>query len=370
MTNYMRRALDLAALGRGHVSPNPMVGCVIVHDLNGGTGHPAGGESTDTSDRQERIIGEGWHQRYGEAHAERNAIVSVQPADEPLLPYSTAYVTLEPCSHYGKQPPCASLLIEKRIGRVICCNDDPNPLVAGQGFALLRKAGIPVETGLLADVGRELNARFFTFMEQQRPYIVLKWAETNDGFIGGEGAQPLQISGPLARRLVHKWRSEEDAIMVGANTARADNPQLNVRLWPQAGWPVSDAAGQNPTRIVIDRRLHLPTTLNLFDDSQPTLVYNLLKTETTGQTCHVQLQPDQPFLPQLLADLYERRIQSVLVEGGTGLLNSFIDAGLWDEMRVLRSPAMAGAGVAAPRVRGRLTGREMIGADEWSTYRP
>ena len=344
----MRRALELAALGRGRVSPNPMVGCVIVHDLNGGLS---------------RIIGEGWHQRYGDAHAERNAVLAVQSADEHLLPYSTAYVTLEPCSHYGKQPPCADLLIKKRIGRVVCCNDDPNPLVAGQGFAKLRDAGIPVETGLLAEAGRALNARFFVFMEQQRPYIILKWAETNDGFIGGEGDKPLQISGPLAQRLVHKWRSEEDAIMVGTNTARADNPRLNVRLWP-------NETGKNPARIVIDRQLQLLPTLNLFDDSQPTLVYNLLKNETTGQTHFQQLNPDEPFLPQLLADLYERRIQSVLVEGGTMLLNSFIDAGLWDEMRVLRSPMMVGTSVAAPRVRGRLTERLMTGDDEWSTYLP
>ena len=337
---FMRRALELATLGRGHVSPNPLVGCVIVHDLNGGT---------------ERIIGEGWHQRYGDAHAERNAIFSVQPVDEHLLPDCTAYVTLEPCSHYGKQPPCANLLIEKRIGRVICCNDDPNPLVAGQGFQKLRDADIPVETGLLAADGRALNARFFTFMEQQRPYIILKWAETNDGFIGGEGGQPLQISGPLARRLVHKWRSEEDAIMVGTNTARADNPRLNVRLWPNESLPGVDSPGnpiKNPTRIVIDKPLQLSPMLNLFDDSQPTLVYNHTKTETTGQTSYVQLSPDEPFLAQLLADLYERRIQSVLVEGGTTLLNSFIDAGVWDEMRVLRSPMMIGGGVAAPRVRG------------------
>jgi len=348
MNQFMRRALELATLGRGRVSPNPMVGCVIVHDLNGGTG---------------RILGEGWHQRYGEAHAERNAIGAVQAADEHLLPYSTAYVTLEPCSHYGKQPPCANLLIEKRIGRVVCCNDDPNPLVAGQGFAKLCEASIPVETGLLAKAGRELNARFFTFMERQRPYIILKWAETNDGFIGGEGSKPLQISSPLARRLVHKWRSEEDAIMIGTNTARADNPRLNVRLWP-------GETGRNPTRIVIDRQLQLSPALYLFDDSQPTLVYNLLKTETTGQTHYVQLNCEEPFLPQLLTDLYERRIQSVLVEGGTTLLNSFIDAGLWDEMRVLRNPMMAGSGVVAPRVRGRLTNRTMIGEDEWSTYRP
>ena len=336
----MRRALELATLGRGHVSPNPMVGCVIVHN--------------------ERIIGEGWHQRYGEAHAERNAILSVRPEDTHLLPESTIYVTLEPCSHYGKQPPCADLLIEKRVGRVVCCNDDPNPLVAGQGFAKLRDAGIAVETGLLAETGCVLNARFFTFMEQERPYIILKWAETADGFIAGENGQPVQISGPLAQRLVHRWRAEEDAIMVGTNTARTDNPRLNVRLVP----------GRNPVRVVIDKQLRLDAGLNLFDGSQPTLGYNFIKTETVGQTTYIQLSPDKPFLPQLLADLYQQRIQSVLVEGGTTLLNSFMDVGLWDEMRVFRSRTMLANGVKAPTVRGRLVGRETAGEDELTTYRP
>ena len=346
----MRRALELATLGRGHVSPNPMVGCVI--EYNG------------------RIIGEGWHQRYGEAHAERNAILSVSPEDAHLLPECTAYVTLEPCSHYGKQPPCADLLIEKRVERVICCNDDPNPLVAGQGFAKLREAGIAVETGVLNEVGRDLNARFFTFMEKSRPYIILKWAETADGFIAGENGQPVQISGPLSQRLVHRWRSEEDAIMVGTNTARADNPRLNVRLVP----------GRNPVRVVIDKQLRLDANLNLFDGSQPTLGYNFIKTETVGQTTYIQLNPEKPFLPQLLADLYERRIQSVLVEGGTTLLNSFMDAGLWDEMRVFRSQTMLGEGrsegrpgegaVKAPAVRGRSVSQERVGTDELSTYRP
>lgn len=340
MSLFMRRALELATLGRGHVSPNPMVGCVI--EYNG------------------RIIGEGWHQRYGEAHAERNALLSVHPEDEHSLPESTAYVTLEPCSHYGKQPPCADLLIEKRVGRVVCCNDDPNPLVAGQGFVKLREAGITVETGILAEVGRELNARFFTFMEKVRPYIILKWAETADGYISGENGQPVQISGPLSQRLVHRWRSEEDAIMVGTNTARTDNPRLNVRLVP----------GRNPTRIVIDKQLRLDTNLNLFDDSQPTLGYNFIKTDTVGQTSYIQLSPDKPFLPQLLADLYERRIQSVLVEGGTTLLNSFRDAGLWDEMRVFRSQAMLGDGPKAPEVRGRLMSQEWVGEDELTIYRP
>ena len=341
----MLRALELATLGRGHVSPNPMVGCVIVHE--------------------DRIIGEGWHQQYGEAHAERNAILSIQPEDRHLLPESTVYVTLEPCSHYGRQPPCADLLIENRVKRVICCNNDPNPLVGGQGFARLRAADVAVETGLLAEEGRLLNARFFTFIEHKRPYIVLKWAETTDGFVSGEGGKPLQISGPLAQRLVHRWRSEEDAIMVGTNTARLDNPRLNTRLWP----------GKNPIRIVIDNQLSLNPALNLFDNTQPTLVYNVVRSETADQTTRVQLSPDQPLLPQLLTDLYERRIQSVLVEGGTTLLTSFLDAGLWDELRVLRSSMMlnpeAGYGaVKAPTVRGHLVNRELIGPDEWSTYLP
>ncbi len=343
MSDFMRRALILSLLGRGHVSPNPMVGCVIVHSPEG----------------NERIIGEGWHERYGEAHAERNALASVRPEDRQWLPESTAYVTLEPCSHYGKQPPCADLLIRKRIGRVVCCNDDPNPLVAGQGFAKLRAAGIAVETGVLHEQGRALNARFFTFMEKQRPYIILKWAETMDGFIAGAEGKPVQISGPLSQRFVHRWRSDEDAIMVGTNTARTDNPRLNVRLVP----------GRNPVRIVIDKELRLAQSLHLFDDSQPTLGYNFIKTETIGQTTYIQLNPDKPFLPQLLADLYQRNIQSILVEGGTTLLNSFMDAGLWDEMRVFRSPVVLNNGVRAPTVRGRLVSREGSGEDELTTYK-
>ena len=345
----MRRALELATLGRGQVSPNPLVGCVIVHQ--------------DRDSGLERIIGEGWHQRYGDAHAERNAITSVRPEDRHLLPDSTAYVTLEPCSHYGKQPPCADLLIEYQVGHVICCNDDPNPLVGGAGFQKLRDAGIGVETGLLNTEGRALNARFFTFMEKQRPYIILKWAETTDGFIAGAAGRQVQISGPLSQRLVHRWRAEEDAIMVGTNTARADNPSLNVRF-------PSGLSLRNPTRIVIDKQLQLAGSLNLFDGSQPTLCYNFIKTKTSGQTSYVQLNPDEPLLPQLIADLYERRIQSVLVEGGTTLLNSFMDANLWDEMRVFRSQTMLHTGVKAPVVRGKLTSRERVGDDELTTYQP
>ncbi|MBN8823636.1 MULTISPECIES: bifunctional diaminohydroxyphosphoribosylaminopyrimidine deaminase/5-amino-6-(5-phosphoribosylamino)uracil reductase RibD [unclassified Spirosoma] len=355
---FMRRALELATLGRGWVSPNPMVGCVIVHDRKGEVDIPFA-----------RIIGEGWHQRYGEAHAERNAILSVRPEDTHLLPESTAYVTLEPCSHYGKQPPCADLLIERAVGRVVCCNDDPNPLVAGQGFARLRAAGIQVETGVMNELGRQLNARFFTFFEKKRPYIILKWAETTDGFLGGEGSKPVKVSGNLAHRLVHRWRSEEDGIMVGTNTACNDNPQLNTRLWP----------GKNPVRIVLDRNLILPADLHLFDGSQPTIVYHQsvnrsLESEPEEHNADTALFPlDYAITPSLnhtLQDLRQRGIQSVLVEGGAALLQSFMDEGVWDEMRVFRSPGLMGKGIKAPVVQGKLVSREQVGKDELSIYQP
>ncbi len=340
---YMTRALELATLGRGFVSPNPLVGCVIVYDDRTGP----------------RIIGEGWHQRYGESHAEVNAMQSVRADDEHLLPEATVYVTLEPCSHYGKTPPCADLLIAKQVRGVVVCNDDPNPLVAGRGLAKLRAAGISVDTGILVEQGRELNRRFFTQMEQQRPYIILKWAETSDGFMGGPGGQPVAISGPLAQHLVHRWRTEEPAIMVGTNTARNDNPRLNARLW----------SGPNPTRIVIDKTGQLPLDLHLFDGSQQTICYTNQPARTLGNTTFAQLSEKAELLPQLMADLHKRGIQSVLVEGGAGLLNSLIKWGLWDEMRVFRNPKMLREGVTSPNVQGQLVSREMIGNDELSVYR-
>ncbi len=340
---YMTRALELATLGRGFVSPNPLVGCVIVYDDHMGL----------------RIIGEGWHQRYGEAHAEVNAMRSVRADDVHLLPKATIYVTLEPCSHFGKTPPCADLLIEKRVHRVVVCNDDPNPLVAGRGLAKLRAAGITVETGILAEKGRELNRRFFTQMEKQRPYIILKWAETADGFIGGPGGQPVAISGPLAQRLVHRWRTEEPAIMVGTNTARIDNPRLNVRLWH----------GPNPTRIVIDKAGQLSPSLHVFDGSQPTICYTYQPARIEDTTTFIQLSEEDALLPQLMVDLHKRGLQSILVEGGATLLTSLLDAGLWDEMRVFRSPMILQQGIKAPPVKGRLLSREQVGNDELGVYR-
>lgn len=338
---FMRRALELATLGRGHVSPNPMVGCVITH----GTGS------------QERIIGEGWHRRYGDWHAEVNAVNSVPPIHQHLLPEATVYVTLEPCSHWGKTPPCANLLIERNVKRVVCCNDDPNPLVSGQGFAKLRAAGIAVDTGVLAGEGRALNARFFTFFEQKRPYILLKWAETADGFIAGLGGKPVKISGDLAHRMVHRWRGEEDAILVGTTTARLDNPRLNTRLWP----------GKNPTRIVLGRNTILPADLHVFDGTQPTIVYQASPSDLAPDYPNV-IRAFAPSLDQVVSDLHRRTIQSVLVEGGTSVLTAFMEAGLWDEMRVFRSQKMLGEGVKAPVVRGTLYSREKVGDDELTTY--
>ncbi|HEV7348923.1 bifunctional diaminohydroxyphosphoribosylaminopyrimidine deaminase/5-amino-6-(5-phosphoribosylamino)uracil reductase RibD [Telluribacter sp.] len=349
---YMQRALQLAEYGRGSVSPNPMVGCVITcHD---------------------RIIGEGWHRRYGQAHAEVEAVRdALARGNEPLLPQATVYVTLEPCSHVGKTPPCADLLVEKKVKRVVVCNDDPNPLVAGKGLQRLREAGIDVQSGLLAEQGRELNRRFFTFFEQKRPYVILKWAETADGFIGGTDRKPVAISGEYSGVRVHRWRSEEDAILVGAATALADNPRLNVRHW----------AGYNPVRIVLDRQLRLPATLHLFDQSQPTIIYNHLRStppeafpvrypqEGVNKVAYAQYPPGGEEISEILTDLYHRKIQSVLVEGGAAVLTAFLESGLWDEIRRCQSTLRLGNGVKAPAPQGVLSGSEKVQQDLWTYYR-
>lgn len=314
-SQYMRRALDLAERGRGTVSPNPMVGCVIVHE--------------------QKIIGEGWHRLYGEGHAEVNAVGSVM--DISLLPESTCYVTLEPCAHYGKTPPCADLLIKHRLKRVVVAVKDSNPLVGGKGIARMEQAGIQVDYGVLEAEARALNARFFTVIEKQRPYILLKWAQTADGFVARKNFDSKWISGKVSRQLVHQWRADEDAIMVGTNTARYDNPKLNVR----------GLKGSDPLRVVIDKDLKLPEDLQLFDGNQPTVCYNLIKTESYLNLDFVKLEKAD-FIGQLLTDLHQRKVQSVLVEGGSALLNSLITEGLWDEARVFQSGTSFGEGIAAP----------------------
>jgi diaminohydroxyphosphoribosylaminopyrimidine deaminase/5-amino-6-(5-phosphoribosylamino)uracil reductase len=315
----MQRAFELSLLGRGYVSPNPLVGCVVVYD--------------------NKIIGEGWHRKYGEAHAEVNAIASVQ--DKSLLSQSTVYVTLEPCSHFGKTPPCADLLVSSRVKRVVVANLDSNPLVAGQGIKKLRDAGIEVVTGVLDKQGRELNKRFFTFIEKKRPYIILKWAETSDGFIARENHDSKWISDEHSRQLNHKWRTEEDAILVGAKTAQFDNPQLNVRDW----------TGRDPVRVVIDRFLKLNDKLHLFDRKQKTIVYNVLRHEEHENLVFMRIE-ERDFLNELIKDLYKQKIQSMIVEGGAYTIQSFIEADLWDEARIFQSPKTFGKGIAAPSIVG------------------
>ncbi|WP_242926379.1 bifunctional diaminohydroxyphosphoribosylaminopyrimidine deaminase/5-amino-6-(5-phosphoribosylamino)uracil reductase RibD [Pontibacter vulgaris] len=336
---YMRRALELAQLGAGYTSPNPMVGCVVVHDG--------------------KIIGEGWHKQYGGPHAEVNAIAAVE--DKSLLPKSRVYVTLEPCSHFGKTPPCVDLLISSGVRDVVICNTDPNPLVAGRGIRKLFEADAQVKVGVLEYEGLELNKRFFTFHEKKRPFILLKWAETANGFIAGPNCEQVQISGKLAQQLVHKWRSEEQAIMVGTRTALYDNPRLNTRHW----------SGQSPTRIVIDRNLQLPEHLHLFDKSTATIVYTYKSREDQQNVYFVQLQQHEPILDQIMQDLYNRNILSVMVEGGTILLESLLQASLWDEAFILKNTYKTIAeGIKAPAmVKGQLTASQTLGTDLLLHYR-
>jgi diaminohydroxyphosphoribosylaminopyrimidine deaminase / 5-amino-6-(5-phosphoribosylamino)uracil reductase len=330
-----------------------MVGCVLVH--------------------QERIIGEGWHRRYGGPHAEVEAVRDAEARGHgALLPEATAYVTLEPCSHHGKTPPCADLLVEKKVRRVVVCNDDPNPLVAGRGLQRLRQEGTLVEKGLLREEGRALNVRFFTFMEQQRPYVILKWAETADGYLAGADRKPVAISGAYSGVLVHRWRSEEDAILVGTSTALHDNPRLNLRHW----------TGHPPVRVVLDRQLRLPGTLHLLDQSQPTLVYNHRQSTPSGEVplrypaaaaphpvTYAKYPAGGGEIGHLLADLHQRKIQSVLVEGGAAILEAFLASGHWDEIRRCQSPLRLGAGVKAPAPQGVLCSSEKIQDDLWTYYR-
>lgn len=332
----MQRALELAAMGHGHVSTNPMVGSVIVHD--------------------NRIIGEGWHQRFGGPHAEVNAIESV--SNKQLLPDSTVYVTLEPCSHHGKTPPCADMLVTHKVKKVVIACLDTNPLVAGQGVRKLTTAGIEVVTGVLGAEAREQNKRFFTYMEKQRPYIILKWAQTSDGFIARENYDSKWISNQYARQLVHKWRTEEDAVLVGVNTALHDNPRLNVRDW----------SGRNPVRIVIDRHLKLNPELHLFDGVQKTICYNVLKDAKHLNLSLIRINPEN-FIQNIIGDLYRQRIQSVIVEGGAQTLNLFIAGGLWDEARIFISPQHFGKGIKAPFLEGTQAAKEDVMGDTLMVYR-
>lgn len=338
----MQRCIELARLGAGSVSPNPMVGCVIV----------CGNE----------IVGEGFHRKYGEAHAEVNAVNSV--ATPELLKESTLYVSLEPCAHHGRTPPCTGLIIEKQIPRVVIGAADSSPEVAGRGIKKLKEAGIEVVSGVLGQECRELNKRFSTFHEKKRPYIILKWAQTSDGFIdiareSSDYGEPNWITGDLALRLVHKIRAEEDAIIVGTNTALKDNPSLSVRNW----------AGESSLRIVIDKELKLPETLKFFDGTQKTLILNALKTEKEDLTEWFKLDFSKDILPQILSELFSRKILSLIVEGGRQLLESFIRDGLWDEAHVFSGNKFFFSGIEAPKIQGVQTACELLDYDRLFIFR-
>lgn len=325
---FMRRAMELAERGRGSVSPNPLVGCVIVCDG--------------------RIVGEGWHQRFGGPHAEVNAVQSVN--DQQLLSRCTVYVTLEPCAHFGKTPPCADMLVRIGVRRVVISNVDPHPLVSGKGVEKLRTANIEVTTGVMEREGLTLNRRFFTMIQKGRPYIILKWAQTADGFMARENYDSKWISNVYSRQVTHKWRSEEDAILIGTNTALRDDPQLTTRDW----------TGRNPVRIVIDKNLSLPRHLKLFDGSAPTVVYNALHDEELPFESRTKVG-DGDFLSGMLTDLQKRKIQSVIVEGGPTTLEIFIARGLWDEVRMFVAPSRFGKGLQAPRPVGIASEIDIVG---------
>lgn len=331
---YMKRCLQLAAIGRSTTAPNPMVGAVVVH--------------------KGKIIGEGYHTAYGYAHAEVEAIASVR--NQELLKESTIYVNLEPCSHYGKTPPCASLIISKKIPSVVIGTYDPFPSVAGKGVEMLLNAGVKVKIGILEKECRDLNRYFFCFLEKRRPYIILKWAQTRDGFIDrireeGTEAKPTPISNMITQMRVHKLRSEVQSILIGTNTAINDNPSLTVRNW----------RGIHPLRLIIDRKEKIPKDYKIFNDNVPTIVFCSTKSFKVNHIEYVPLNFEKEIIPQLLNNLYDRRIHSVLVEGGSYLLQKFINSGVWDEIQIEDSEILFGNGLAAPVLPIQEFEREEIG---------
>lgn len=338
---YMKRAIELAKMGTGHVSPNPLVGCVIVHN--------------------NKIIGEGYHHRFGGPHAEIVAINSVK--DHRLLKNSTLYVTLEPCSHYGKTPPCADTIVNLKIPRVVVSCLDPNPLVAGKGIQKMKDSGVDVQTGILEKEYRCINRRFFTFFEKKRPYIILKWAQSQDGFIDYERTCDTPeihwISSTFNKTLVHKWRSEEMGILVGANTIIKDNPQLTNRLW----------AGKNPIRIVLQSENNLPANANIFNNEAHTIIFGTApKSKEYPNVEFIYINSPDNFLEKVLMQLYDKKILSIIVEGGQKTLQQFINKGLWDEARIITGNILFKNGIRAPEFNARTKSEEIIGGNLLQTF--
>lgn len=351
---YMHRCIELAKKGAGSVAPNPMVGAVLEHEG--------------------KIIGEGWHECYGEAHAEVNCIrQAVQNGYEQLIPQSTIYVSLEPCAHFGKTPPCSDLIINQRIPKVVIGCRDPFTEVDGKGIEKLKAAGVETVVDVLKEECMELNKRFFTFQLKHRPYIILKWAQTGDGKIAAPAPlnptergnltsahQRLLISNDMTNRLVHKWRTEEASILVGTNTALLDDPQLTNRYW----------TGKQPVRLVLDKELKLPHTLQLLNDAAKTIVFNCIQETKAGNIHYYLLNKNEHIIEQMVDALYQLNIQSVIVEGGAQLLQGFIDAGLWDEARVIENASLKiEKGLNAPQIKNVLLQKiETIQTDTISYY--
>ena len=334
---YMQRCFGLARPGLGNVSPNPLVGCVIVHDG--------------------KIIGEGYHRSFGGQHAEVNAINAVN--DKELLKDSVIYVNLEPCSHHGKTPPCSDLIIDMNIPEVVIGQQDPNPLVAGKGIEKLVKSGCKVTTGILENESRHLNRRFNCFHEKKRPYIILKWAQTLDGFMdidrsSKKDAANYWISNYQMKRLVHKWRTEEDAILIGTATAINDNPKLNSREWP----------GKDPLRVVVDEHLIIPENSNVLDASVPTMVFTTKEKDSKTNLEYINIDFTNDVLLQTMGALFYRNIQSVIVEGGKIMLESFLQQGFWDEARVIIGNKMFYKGLKGPDLPDTKCVTEQIDADK------
>ncbi len=320
---YMRRCLELARMGDGNTAPNPVVGSVIVHN--------------------NQIIGEGYHQKFGEAHAEVNAINSVK--NHKLIQDSILYVNLEPCSHHGKTPPCSDMLITSGIKNVVIGTTDPNSLVAGRGIKKMQDAGINVKTGILENECFYINRAFFTFHEQKRPYVILKWAQTIDGFMdiernSTESPHINWITGQSLKTLVHRWRAYNPAILVGTVTAINDNPELSVREW----------TGEHPLRLVVDENHILPDNLQLFNQKIPTIVFCRKPSKNKYNLEYVSLDFDSPIAPQILSYLHEKEIQSLIVEGGKLMLDSFINEDMWDEIRLLSGDKFFYKGLKAPDI--------------------
>lgn len=341
----MSRCIQLAKNGLGSTYPNPMVGAVIVY--------------------KDIIIGEGWHKKAGEPHAEVNAINSVKKKN--LLKRATIYVSLEPCSHFGKTPPCTNLIMESGIRKVVIGSLDPNPKVAGRGIKRLQEAGCEIVLGILEDECYELNKRFFTFHIKKRPYIFLKWAQTANGFVAPlpasrKDTRPIWITNPYSRQLVHKMRSREMSILVGTKTVLADNPNLTVRDW----W------GKNPVKLVIDRQTKLDPHLAIFDESATTMVFTEKKVfpqDFKKENSFFKIDFTADIVGQICEILFKNNIQSLIVEGGPKTIQSFVDSGLWDEAWVFIGANSFDEGIRAPKFRGSLISEKPVGSDSLLIYK-